>query len=328
MAKRARETSLWANRKVLACCILIALCNGQYGFDTASIGGLQAIQGFLAVYGFREPSGIFGITTKTQQLIASFLALGSFVGCLTTGFFAQKFGRRHALWFGCLIGMIANAIQIGTTNLAGLYAGRIILGFSNAYFITFSNVFISEIAPHHLRAILIALFGFWVTALTVMGSTVDFITKNIPSKLAYRIPIAFNFLIPIIVMIGLIFIPESPRWLQLQGKSEQARRALTWLRGKSLTVEALEEEWVEIERGIEEEKELAKGVSVLDLFRGTNLRRTIICWGAVASHAATGIFVLISFNTYYHSSLLVLYLRSHVASSFNKLALMIHFNFQ
>jgi len=299
MAKGARETSLWQNRKVLACCILIALCNGQYGFDTASIGGLQAIQGFLAVYGFREPSGIFGITTKTQQLIASFLAVGSFVGCLTTGFFAQKFGRRHALWLGCIISVIANSIQIGTTNLGGLYAGRIILGFSNAYFITFSNVFISEIAPHHLRAILISFFGFWVTALTVMGNTVDFITKNIHSKLAYRIPIAFNFLIPTVVAIGLIFIPESPRWLVLQGRGAQARKALTWYRGKSLPRETLEEELVEIERGIEEEKELTKGVSVLDLFRGTNLRRTIICWGSVASHAATGVFVLISFNTYF-----------------------------
>lgn len=299
MAKGARETSLWQNRKVLACCILIALCNGQYGFDTASIGGLQAIQGFLAVYGFREPSGIFGITTKTQQLIASFLAVGSFVGCLTTGFFAQKFGRRHALWLGCIISVIANSIQIGTTNLGGLYAGRIILGFSNAYFITFSNVFISEIAPHHLRAILISFFGFWVTALTVMGNTVDFITKNIHSKLAYRIPIAFNFLIPTVVAIGLIFIPESPRWLVLQGRGAQARKALTWYRGKSLPHETLEEELVEIERGIEEEKELTKGVSVLDLFRGNNLRRTIICWGSVASHAATGVFVLISFNTYF-----------------------------
>jgi len=299
MAKGARETSLWQNRKVLACCILIALCNGQYGFDTASIGGLQAIQGFLAVYGFREPSGIFGITTKTQQLIASFLAVGSFVGCLTTGFFAQKFGRRHALWLGCIISVIANSIQIGTTNLGGLYAGRIVLGFSNAYFITFSNVFISEIAPHHLRAILISFFGFWVTALTVMGNTVDFITKNIHSKLAYRIPIAFNFLIPTVVAIGLIFIPESPRWLVLQGRGAQARKALTWYRGKSLPHETLEEELVEIERGIEEEKELTKGVSVLDLFRGNNLRRTIICWGSVASHAATGVFVLISFNTYF-----------------------------
>jgi MFS family permease len=267
------------------------------GFDTATIGGLQAMPGFLAVYGFHTPAG-FEISTKVQQLIASLLAVGSIVGCLTTGFFAQKFGRKAALWFGCAVAYVAIAIQLGSTNLAGLYAGRVILGFSNAYFITFSNVFISEIAPHHLRAILIAFFGFWVTFWTVIGNVVDFLTKGMLSKLSYRIPLACNFFIPTVVVIGLFFIEESPRWLVLQGRSHDARQSITWYRGSKVDKVALEEELVEIERGIQEEKELAQGVSVLDLFRAGNLRRTLICWGAVASHAATGVFVLISFNTY------------------------------
>jgi MFS family permease len=176
--------------------------------------------------------------------------------------------------------------------------GRIILGFANAYHITFSNVFISEVAPHHLRAILIAFFGFWVSFWTVIGNVVDFLTKGMLSKLSYRIPLACNFFIPTIVIIGLFFIKESPRWLVLQGRTEDARASITWYRGHNADKIALEEELVEIERGIAEEKELARGVSVLDLFRAGNLRRTIICWGAVASHAATGVFVLISFNTY------------------------------
>jgi MFS family permease len=167
VGKRARESTLWQSRKVLLCCALISLCNGQYGivplsdwlisgFDTATIGGLQAMPGFLAVYGFHDPKSVTGyiITTKVQQLIASLLTVGSIAGCLTTGIFAQRFGRKSALWFGCFVGYVAMAIQLGSTSLAGLYAGRVILGFSNAYFITFSNVFISEIAPHHLRAIL------------------------------------------------------------------------------------------------------------------------------------------------------------------------------
>jgi hypothetical protein len=66
VGKRARESTLWQSRKVLLCCALISLCNGQYGivplsdwlisgFDTATIGGLQAMPGFLAVYGFGVP---------------------------------------------------------------------------------------------------------------------------------------------------------------------------------------------------------------------------------------------------------------------------------
>jgi len=280
--------------------------------------------GFLQVYGFHDPKLGYTISTKVQQLIASFLTVGSIVGCLTTGFFAKKFGRRPALWFGCFVSMVANAVMIGSTNLAGLYAGRIILGFSNAYFIIFSNVFISEIAPHHLRAILIAFFGFFVTSFTVLGNVVDFLTKGILSKLSYRIPIACNFFVPTVLTIGLIFIEESPRWLALQGRGDDARKALTWFRGDSVSKITLEEELVEIDRGIELEKELAIGVSVLDMFRGNNLRRTIICWAAVASHAATGVFVLISFNTYKLSGKL---LELTIDSSSNKPEFPIPFNF-
>src|SRR5580704_6785421 len=204
MLKSGRESTLWENRRVLFCSAFIALANAFYGFDTASIGGLQAMPGFLQVYGFRDPKAAIGysITTHVQQLIASLLTVGSIIGCLTTGIFAQKLGRRPALWLGCLISMIANGIQVGSTNLAGLYAGRIVLGFSNAYFIIFSNVFISEISPHHLRAVLISFFGFWVSIGTILGNVVDFLTKGILSKLAYRIPIACNYFFPFVLAIG------------------------------------------------------------------------------------------------------------------------------
>src|SRR5271155_881156 len=112
MAKSARESTLWENKKVLFCSVFIALANAFYGFDTAAIGGLQAMPGFLQVYGFYDPKLGYTISTKVQQLIASFLTVGSICGCLTTGLFASKFGRRPALWFGCFVAMVANAVMI------------------------------------------------------------------------------------------------------------------------------------------------------------------------------------------------------------------------
>lgn len=170
---------------------------------------------------------------------------------------------------------------------------------------------------------MIAFFGFWVSIGTILGNVVDFLTKGMLSKVSYRIPLSCNYFFPLVLAIGLIFLPESPRWLMLNGHADAARKALTWYRGSSVSAIALEEELVEIERGIAEEKELAQGVSVFDLFRGPNLIRSIICWASVASHAATGVFVLISFNTYMPSNV-----NLNIVSSSSKPGFQIRSNFR
>jgi Sugar (and other) transporter len=71
------------------------------------------------------------------------------------------------------------------------------------------------------------------------------------------------------------------------------------MRGASLRPEYLQEEFVEMQRGIEEEKELASSAAILDMFKGTDLRRTLLCVGAIVSHAASGIWFIISYRTFF-----------------------------
>jgi len=51
---------LWANRRCLTMCAIVSIANIQYGIDTAAVGGLQAMPGFLKVFGFEDPSSPFG----------------------------------------------------------------------------------------------------------------------------------------------------------------------------------------------------------------------------------------------------------------------------
>jgi len=63
VAAHLPESSLWANRKCLLICSVVAIANMQYGLDSACLAGLQAMPGFLAVFGHRNPSlaGGYGI---------------------------------------------------------------------------------------------------------------------------------------------------------------------------------------------------------------------------------------------------------------------------
>ncbi|OQV02422.1 hypothetical protein CLAIMM_07625 isoform 1 [Cladophialophora immunda] len=258
--------------------------------------------GFLEVFGYKDAKVKSGwnIATKPQQLISSFLNVGTIVAVLLGGPFSHRFGRKPAIWVAAVVSMVACGVQVGVNSLAGLYAGRILLGLGNGFFILYSNTYCVEVAPPQHRAFLASFFGFWVNLGSILGAVADNYSKNLHSRLAYQIPLASLFAIPFLLSIFMFFVPESPRWLLLQNKPEEARRALESLRGNSLKLELLNEEFIEMQRGIDQEKELASTTSALDMFKGTDRRRTILAAGAIASHAASGVWFTISYSTFFY----------------------------
>lgn len=237
--------------------------------------------------------------STVQQLITSLLTLGSFISSLVAGLFSSYLGRRPALWLACLVNAIACAIQLGTTDKGVLYFGRLLLGFANGFFVTFSNVWTSEVAPAHLRGVMVALFAYWVNIGSILGSIVDNYTRTRLDKGSYRVPIACLYIVPAILSIALFFVPESPRWLLHRGKESQAREALERLRGNAVTPECIELEWIEMVRGVQEEQRTANTVAFLDMFKGPDLRRTLLCYGIIAAQTASGVWFLIAYATYF-----------------------------
>jgi MFS family permease len=83
--------------------------------------------------------------------MTSLMNLGACVSTIAAGFFGAYLGRKSALRLACVVGSVAIMLQIGSTTPAGLYVGRFFLGFSNGFFVVFSTVYCSEVAPSHLR---------------------------------------------------------------------------------------------------------------------------------------------------------------------------------
>lgn len=208
------------------------------------------------------------------------------------GFFSAYLGRREALWLACVVNAVACGIQIGTSTPGVLYLGRLLLGFANGFLVTFSNVYTAEVAPAHMRGVMVALFAYWVNIGSILGAVVDNKTKERMDRLSYRVPLSCLYIVPALLFIALFFVPESPRWLLHRGKDQAARKALEKLRGKSyatllapisgrdsgdengnkenttLTPTLLELEWAEMVKGVEEEKREQGNVAALDMFRG------------------------------------------------------------
>jgi hypothetical protein len=132
---------------------------------------------------------------------------------------------------------------------------------------------------------------------TLIGTIVDWATARKPGRDAYLIPLGIIYVVPAILSVVMWFIPESPRWLILQGKHEAGLKSLTWLRpdGADVTTEA-----AVIRESIESERELGSDVGILDMFKNpVDRRRTTLSVCAVTLQAASGSMFIIAYKAYF-----------------------------
>ncbi|KAI8957309.1 putative maltose permease [Daldinia sp. FL1419] len=290
--------------KAIIAMTLVSLSSFQYGLDFGIIGGLQAMIPFLKVFGHEDPSIPLGwnIPSDRQQLIASLMVLGAFVSSSSAGFTAKWIGRKLSLWVACIGVFASTALMQATTNIGGLYAGRLIIGLANGLLMTHSQLYVThtslqESVPSRYRGLGISFLTYWISFGSLIGTIVDNFASKIESKNAYIIPLGIVHIVPGILFVGLFFIPESPRWLAAQGRFEEAERSLQRLRPEGWSVS---QELTDMRTTLEAEARLQSSVGYIDLVKNPiDRRRTAVAISALTSQAASGSMFVISYGTYF-----------------------------
>ncbi|KAH8904143.1 general substrate transporter [Coniochaeta sp. PMI_546] len=326
MAPNVDKETIRANWRCFVACGFMLVTPFQYGLDFGLIGGLQAMPGFLQVFGYKSPSTPSGwnITPERQQLISSLMTLGAFLSSGTAGFVAAKLGRKMCLWLACLLCVVSDVIMMTTTDIGALYAGRFLIGLANGYFMTFSQLYIQESSPAKYRGLFLAVFQFCTSMGTLIGTIVDWATAKRPDKSAYLIPLGIIYAVPIVLSVALIFIPESPRWLINKDRHEAGVASLKWLRPDGADVQA---EADDIRSAIERERELSSSVGFIDMFKNPiDRRRTVLSVCAVTLQAASGSMFIIAYKAYFFTMAKVAdpFAMSCVLSAVGLLALIIN----
>jgi sugar porter (SP) family MFS transporter len=257
--------------------------------------------GFLMKFGFPSDKATFGwgIDPTVQQLISSLMLVGAFVARLAIGPSGKVLSRKWMLFIGCNINHLGVILMMVANNIGTLYAGRVIIGISVGILDVLPQLYIHECAPAAQRGSLLGAFNVLVSIGLLIGSIVDNYTFTIMNSNAYIIPLGIFFVCPVIISVALPFIPETPRWLVEHNKPEQAKRALSRLRNNDTPPAILEAELQEIKSAFEMEQSMTQGVAILDCFRKTNLRRTLLSVALMTCLTGSGAVFILVYGTYF-----------------------------
>ena len=214
--------------------------------------------------------------------------LGGLLAALMVSAVGNRVGRKAGLWTASAVGVVAISIQIGSNSTGALYVGRILLGLSNGLFIPYCILYMAEVSPAHLRGPIVGMVQWQISFGALIGILVDNYTNAYPGKKSYQIPLAVMYVVPVVISLFLLFLPETPRYLVSKGKYEAAAASIRRTRGITDTLR-LETEVTDIKNTWLEEQEMMKGTSIMDMFRGTDIRRTLITLGITVCQSATGI---------------------------------------
>uniref|UniRef100_A0A453L9R0 Major facilitator superfamily (MFS) profile domain-containing protein n=1 Tax=Aegilops tauschii subsp. strangulata TaxID=200361 RepID=A0A453L9R0_AEGTS len=218
---------------------------------------------FGTCVGYSAPtqSGIereLGLSMAEFAIFGSVLTIGAMIGAVTSGRLADSLGRK-----------------MGATML---YFGRTLLGFCTGVLSYVVPVFIAEIAPKDLR-------GGLATSnqlLIVCGSSTTYITGAL---VTWRNLVLVGIVPSVLLLVGLLFIPESPRWLAQAGREEEFHASLQRLRGENADIS---EEAIEIKEYIESLQSFPRA-RIQDLFLSRNIYAVIVGVGLMIFQQLGGI---------------------------------------
>ncbi|KAL2213005.1 hexose transport protein [Sarocladium strictum] len=205
--------------------LLVAALNATAsGFDGSIFSSINAMDQYKAYFHMKELGSTTGI-------IFMIYTIGNMIGSLFTGPISDTFGRRAGMMVGSCLILVGAAVQTAAQSEAYLLGGRFVLGFGVSIGTSCAPTYALEIAPPQWRARVVGYYNtfFYTGSILALGVTYACNKKEGPA--AFRIPLGLQVMPPVFILLGAIFIPESPRWLTMHGKTERASAILAKYHG-------------------------------------------------------------------------------------------------
>ncbi|CAN4094125.1 unnamed protein product [Withania somnifera] len=201
---------------VFGCAVFASLNNVLLGYDVGVMSG--------AILFIQED---LKITEVQQEVLIGVLSIISLLGSLGGGRTSDAIGRKWTMGLAAAVFQIGAAVMTIAPSFEILMVGRILAGVGIGFGVMIAPVYIAEISPTIARGSLTSFPEIFINLGILLGYVSNYAFSGLSAHISWRIMLAVGILPSVFIGVALFIIPESPRWLVLQNRVEEARLVLT-----------------------------------------------------------------------------------------------------
>jgi len=208
----------------------------QHRFNTSyiiAISFISALGGYLFGFDFAVISGAlpflrttFGLTPWWEGFLTGSLALGCIVGCLIAGALADRYGRKPGLMTAAIIFGLSSVGMALSNSLTVFITMRFAAGIGVGMASMLSPMYIAEISPASVRGRNVAINQLTIVIGILITNLVNYTLADNGVN-AWRWMFGLGAVPSVFFLLGVLWLPESPRWLMQVNQHERARRVLS-----------------------------------------------------------------------------------------------------
>ncbi|KAH7297132.1 hypothetical protein KP509_26G055200 [Ceratopteris richardii] len=225
---------------------------------------------------------------KEEMIIGSLNVVAAF-SAIAAGFFANRYGRKRTLEMAAFVFFAGAVLLAAAPGFICLMAGRVLTGVGVGFAMMIAPLYSAEISPAKIRGFLVSFTEIFVDVGIVLGYIFGFAFQFLNPAYNWRLMLGVSGIPAVVLFFGTAMaLPESPRWLVMQGFYEEALEVLE----RTVCAEGgdAKEKLAEIMNANEVESEKSAGCSDDGRdrrpFNPTNIFRSQACRGLAKTYVA------------------------------------------
>ncbi|KAB2055625.1 hypothetical protein ERO13_A11G044000v2 [Gossypium hirsutum] len=215
MAAESGENKNSFNRYACLCAIIASIISIIFGYDTGVMSG--------AMIFIKEDLKISDVQV---EILAGILNICALVGSLAAGRTSDYIGRRYTIVLASIIFLIGAVLMGYAPNYAILMTGRCTAGVGVGFALMIAPVYSAEISSPSTRGFLTSLPELCISFGILLGYTSNYLFGKLTLRLGWRMMLGVAAVPSLALAFGILKMPESPRWLVLEGRLKEAKKIL------------------------------------------------------------------------------------------------------